>query len=100
LPDYRFSAKALLDLSDIFAYGAKQFGRRQADNYFVSMRATFRRLAINPNIGRTAGNVATGLRRHSLGTYVVFYEATTSGIYIVRVIHTSRLTGHLDDDLT
>ncbi|MET3897755.1 toxin ParE1/3/4 [Devosia sp. UYZn731] len=99
MPDYRLSASALLDLGDIFAFSAQQYGRSQAEKYFASMRATFHRLALNPNIGSAASGVTPTLRRHSVGTHVVFYRPTSTGIFIVRVIHTARLTGNLPDDL-
>ena len=99
MPDYRLSARALLDLSEIFAFSAEQYGRGQAEKYFASMRATFHRLALNPNIGPATRGVTSTLRRHSIGTHVVFYRPTDTGIFIVRVIHTARLTGNLDDDL-
>jgi toxin ParE1/3/4 len=99
LPDYRFSERALLDLGDIFAYGADEYGRNQAEMYLASMQATFQRLAMNPNIGRVASKVAPKLRKHSLARHVVFYRAVSTGIFIVRVIHAARLTGNLTDDL-
>lgn len=99
MPDFRISDDALLDIGDIFVFGAEQFGRVQAEKYLALMRETFTRLANNPNIGRAVGPAIQRRRRHGYGTHVVFYRPTETGIFILRVIHTARLTGTYSDDL-
>ena len=74
MPDYHISENAVIDIDDIFVFGAEQFGSGQAKKYLASMRETFMRLAGNPNIGRAVGLPAQLRRRHVYGTHVIFYR--------------------------
>ena len=44
-------------------------------------------LGENPNLGRSAHELAEGLRRFEHQSHIVFYEPQETNILIVRVLH-------------
>lgn len=93
MADYRLSARAEGDLLDIFIYTIERFGLAQAERYQHDLTLCFDLLAENPGMGRPASTVAEGVRRHEHGRHVIFYEATTSGILVLALIHAASLKG-------
>ena len=59
--------------------------RRYRDQF----QACFRSLLANPQLGRSAGEVAPGLRRIRQQAHVVFYKYAQDELFIVRVLHHS-----------
>jgi toxin ParE1/3/4 len=86
---YRPSRLAESDLANIFEYGIEKFGLQLARNYLVELQNAFQALADNPNLGRSAFEFSTGLRRFSYEAHIIFYLPTGAGIFIVRVLNQS-----------
>lgn len=91
MPTFSLVERASDDLLDIYLFGIRQFGIRQADLYLDSLENCFQLLAENPRMGRRAERVAPGLRRHEHKSHVIFYREQAAGVEIVAVLHERRL---------
>jgi toxin ParE1/3/4 len=87
--DLRISRRADSDLAEIAAYTTAEFGAEQARQYRDQFRACFASLLDNPQLGRTAEELAPGLRRIRQQAHVVFYLPGDDAVLIVRVLHHS-----------
>jgi toxin ParE1/3/4 len=85
VPDYRLTAAADADLSDIYAYTTLEFGERQADAYFESLEDCLNRLGANPQLGRDASLVREGYRLFIHKQHSIYFKPEKSGILVVRV---------------
>ncbi|MBI1194010.1 MAG: type II toxin-antitoxin system RelE/ParE family toxin [Bacteroidetes bacterium] len=86
---YKLSVAATIDLENVFEYGILQFGIQNALTYMEAMEKHFVLLSDNPELGRGAAALASGLRRFSYGSHSIFYLVIPKGILVVRVLHQS-----------
>ena len=86
-PKYRLSRLADHDLANIAEYTIQEFGIEQARRYRDTLEKCFLTLVENPNIGRNAEELATGLKRFENQSHIVFYLEDDKGLFIVRVLH-------------
>jgi len=84
---FRFSRRAEADLLSIATYTLKTWDGDQAARYIDDLEACCQRLAENPALGRSCGDVRNGLRRMEVGRHVVFYRQHAGGILVSRVLH-------------
>jgi len=85
--ELRLSRKAADDLSDIADFTIAEFGIDQARKYRDQFAKCFASLRDNPLLGRSADELAPGLRRIRQQAHVVFYHPSEEAILIVRVLH-------------
>lgn len=90
MPDLQISSRAASDLAEIADYTIAEFGIEQARKYRDLLQSCFRSLLDNPGLGRSAEDLAPGLRRIRQQAHVIFYQPADSAILIVRVLHHSR----------
>ncbi|PHR18648.1 MAG: plasmid stabilization protein ParE [Sphingopyxis sp.] len=64
-----------------------ELGIDQARRYRDQLQACFQSLLANPPLGRSAEEIASGLRRIRQQPHVVFYKAERDGLLIVKVLH-------------
>ncbi|NVJ93210.1 MAG: type II toxin-antitoxin system RelE/ParE family toxin [Methylocystaceae bacterium] len=88
--EYRLSELADQDLHDIYVYTYRQFGEKQADLYLSELETCFLRLVGHPNLGRDIGYIRDGYLRFEHQHHSVFYQIESDGVYIVRVLHSTR----------
>ena len=84
------SRKAETDLAEIAEFTIGKFGIEQARRYRDSFGGCFNSLCDNPRLGRSADELASGLRRIRQQAHTIFYIPTSDQILIVRVLHHSR----------
>jgi toxin ParE1/3/4 len=89
MAELRLSRRAASDLAEIADYTIAEFGIDQARLYRDQLDACFRSLLANPQLGRSAEEVAPGLRRIRQQAHVVFYRFGEEELLIVRVLHHS-----------
>lgn len=77
------------DLQQIWLYIAEH-NMSAADRLIDRMERTLYSLARNPLIGESAEQYRAGLRRYTLGPYVMYYEPIDGGVRLVRVLHGAR----------
>ena len=85
--ELRISREADADLVAISRYTTGQFGAEQARRYRDQFARCFASLLDNPLLGRSADELAPGLRRIRQQAHVVFYAPSDDAILIVRVLH-------------
>lgn len=84
---YSLSVKAAGDVDGIFEYTFRTFGLEQARTYLAGLHDQLEELAAHPLRGRSADELATGLRRSEYQSHIVFYLPLESGVRVVRVLH-------------
>ncbi|MDA3857324.1 MAG: type II toxin-antitoxin system RelE/ParE family toxin [Roseovarius sp.] len=84
------------DLSDIWHYGADNWGIAQADHHADGLFALFDLLADFPEMARERGEVIPPVRIHPSGVYLVIYRAQGQGVEIIRILRAHQnLTAYL-----
>ena len=86
---FRFRPKAINDLERIAAYTFEQWGEQQEREYTKLIEQSVLRICENPRIGPSYDAIYPGLRRHLVGSHILFYLVTDSTIEIVRILHSS-----------
>ena len=84
---YRLTTRAVRDLSEIADFTLQSFGIEQARLYREGLINCFEILTENPQLGRSAAELAPDLRRYEHQSHAVFYTSNATGILIVRILH-------------
>jgi toxin ParE1/3/4 len=84
---YELAQHADRDLDDIYAYSVTTFGEKKADDYLLSLRDCFLRLAEAPGTARRIDHIRQGYFRFEQGSHIVFFIRISGGICIMRVLH-------------
>ncbi len=91
------TARAELDLLDIWLYTFRTWGESQADSYLDELDQGIRLLVENPQLGSDYSHICDGYRRLSINYHRVFYRLFGDALEIVRVLHESMdIDTHLD----
>lgn len=77
------------DLLDIWTHVA-QDSVEAADRLLRRIDDRCRLLAENPELGERVARYRPGLRRFTVGNYVVFYHVIKDGVEVFRVFHDAR----------
>jgi toxin ParE1/3/4 len=77
------------DLRQIWLYVA-QHSLDAADRLIDRFERTLQSLARNPLMGESVAEYHPGLRRFTLGNYVLYYQPIEGGVRLVRVLHGAR----------
>lgn len=85
----KFANRARWDLQEIHDFIAED-NESAAERVIAALEARCRALIGMPNMGRLREDLASGLRSVSEGNYSIFYRATATDIFIVRVLHSKR----------
>ena len=89
MPVIRIRPRAKIDLAEIWDYIAED-NEARADSFVSSIDQKFQVLANQPALGRARDELVAGLRSFPTGRYVIYYQAMTNGVDIVRVLHGAR----------
>ena len=85
----RISPRASSDLIEIWIYIADD-SVANADAFIDKLYQAIQALGRQPGSGRHREELAPGIQSFPFGRYIIFYRAVTSGIEIVRVLHSAR----------
>lgn len=91
MSQYRLSALAELDLTEITDYTSDVWGANQAELYLDSLVECLVRIAQMPSLGRPCDSVHPGFRRIEQGKHVIFYIQDGSDIFVGRILHQNML---------
>jgi len=83
------SSEARIDLSEIAIYIGKD-NPAAAERWLDGIDRLLGLLAANPAMGEAVDHLASGMRRHTFGRYLLFYRPRPDGILLYRVLHGSR----------
>jgi toxin ParE1/3/4 len=87
---YRISRAAEQDLLEIFLYWAERISLRVADRIIERITARFRLVAEHPRAGKSAEEVARGVRCFPAAKYLIYYRRARNAIEILHVFHGAR----------
>jgi toxin ParE1/3/4 len=90
---YRLSNRACDDIDQIASYLVAQ-NPGAARRVVLELKATFKALALNPELGSRCDELKSGIRQfvpsRPANKYVVFYYVRSDGVEISDVVHSSR----------
>ncbi len=89
---YKLTHSAEKDLAEIYEYSLLNFGRKVADNYLSELIQSFELLVDNPKLGYRFQL----FRAFPKGKHIIFYDARTKPIIIVRIMH-ERMQHHISE---
>ena len=84
---YRVSESARRDLETIFLYWAQRASRESADRLVDSIVERFWLLGEYPDAGKSAGDMAVGIKCFAAGNYLIYYRKARRGSDILHVFH-------------
>lgn len=87
---YRISKDAERDLDEIFAYWAEKASVQVADRLIDNITSRFWILGEHSAAGRSAEDIAPGVRCFPVGKYLIYYRKTRRGTDILHIFHGAR----------
>jgi toxin ParE1/3/4 len=85
---YRFSNKAVEDLSDIWNYTFETWSENQADKYYKMLTNFCKEIAENPSLGENYEEVTEHLFGFKASKHIIFYRIIAEDeIEVVRILH-------------
>ncbi len=85
----RFAEAAAQDIEGIYDYIAAD-NIEAADRVISLLQARWRSLLSKPGIGSKRDELQMGMRSITEWNYVIYYQATSEEVEVVRVLHSSR----------
>ena len=86
---YFLAGRAEQDVRDIYEYGLRTFGRRQADLYFEKLHDAFDLAASAPLLNRLRTYAGFEVRAQICLAHLIFYLINDGDIHIIRILHAS-----------
>ncbi|MCI0599921.1 MAG: type II toxin-antitoxin system RelE/ParE family toxin [Beijerinckiaceae bacterium] len=87
------SPRVQADLDEIWDYTAIHWGSGQAENYVRQLETAIKSAAAASRLGQPCDDIRTGYRKYPAGSHVVFFRLTSTGIDVIRILHS-----HMDFD--
>lgn len=85
---YKFTKKAIEDLSSIWNYTYQTWSENQADKYYFMLLESCNKIANNPDIGRSYYLILKNLFGFKTGRHIIFYRIIDfENIEIIRILH-------------
>lgn len=85
---YRFSRKALNDLTEIWDYTIREWSENQAEKYYYLIMTSCMDLASNPKLGKAYDILSLNVFGYKCGEHIIFYRKVSENeIEIVRILH-------------
>ncbi len=88
MKSYRFSNRAVADLTQIWSHTFDYWSENQADKYYNMLIGSCAKLATNPRLGKNYSIVKEELMGFKAGRHIIFYRCLqVDGIEIIRILH-------------
>jgi len=85
---YKFSNKAVFDLTQIWNYTVDKWSENQADRYYHMLIENCKEVANNPDLGKIYSGISGNLLGFKAGRHIIFYQMTENNeIEIIRILH-------------
>lgn len=85
---YRFTNKAVYDLTQIWNYTLNKWSEDQADRYYHMLLENCKEVANNPELGKNYSGVIEDLFGFKAGRHIIFYrKIEDTEIEITRILH-------------
>jgi toxin ParE1/3/4 len=87
---YRIAKSAARDLDEIFEHWARRVGVEIADRVIDGITDRFWLLGEHPNTGKSASELAPGMKIFPAGRYLIYYRRARGRTEIVHIFHGAR----------
>ena len=84
---FRLTPAAQRDLASIWDYTLERWDETQAETYVLEIKSAIERIAEQPTRGRAVDEIRPGYRRYAIGSHLIFFVETASGVDVIRVLH-------------
>lgn len=85
---FKFSRKAVDDLSSIWNYTFNEWSESQAEKYYWMLIDTCKEISDNPDMGKDYSSIVKNLFGIASGHHIIFYRRLrTKDVEIVRILH-------------
>lgn len=78
---------AKVDLTEIYQFGLRHWGKAQSDNYLELIKEQFWTLTDQPLMGLERTELLADTRSLAIQSHIVFYRVIANRIEIIRVLH-------------
>lgn len=83
----KLSSRAYRDLSEIWRYGAREWGSEHAFNYSDRINAALQLLCDQPAIGSIRRFGSFECRRWIVGNHAIMFQVRGRNLYVIRILH-------------
>ena len=87
MANYNLTPEADADLSEIWDYTDRNWGRNQARRYLTQLENRIGVLAEKPGLGRMRHDIPGEPMSYHECRHVIFYRTSAEGIEVLRVLH-------------
>jgi toxin ParE1/3/4 len=85
---FRFTHKAVFDLTQIWNHTIDKWTENQADKYYQMLIDNCKEIAYNPQLGKNYSGVTDNLFGFKAGRHIIFYRILESDeVEIIRILH-------------
>lgn len=85
---FRFTNKAVYDLTQIWNYTVVKWSEKQADKYYLMLVDNCNEVACNPESGKNYSEVTENLLGFKAGRHIIFYRIIEMDeVEIIRILH-------------
>jgi len=85
---YKFTNKAIYDLTQIWNYTLIKWSEDQADKYYNMLLENCKEVASNPDLGKSYSGVTKTLLGFKAGRHIIFYRMIEDNeVEITRILH-------------
>lgn len=85
---YKFTNKAVYDLTRIWNYTINKWSEDQADRYYHMLLENCIEVANNPELGKIYSSVTENLFGYKAGRHIIFYRRIEDNeVEITRILH-------------
>lgn len=85
-----FTQQSLDELNEIYAYSAKQWGKRTADKYFAEIQSAIERIEEYPNLLASIPDFHDALRFYTVNKHLLICDVADASIVVLTVTSTYR----------
>ena len=88
MPEFKFTNKAVEDLSEIWNYTFDKWSEGQADSYYNLIIESCQKIADNPETGKNYQFILNNLFGFRAGRHIIFYrKLARNKVEITRILH-------------
>ena len=82
-----FTPRARRDIEEIWKYSFERFGLDKAEAYLREIQRAAMTVAEEPRRGLACDEIRSGYRKFSVGSHILFFQASATRVVIVRILH-------------
>jgi toxin ParE1/3/4 len=88
MANYKFTNKAVTDITNIWNYTFDTWSESQADDYYHMLLENCKEVANNPELGKNYAGIAPDLKGFKAGRHIIFYRKIKDEyVEITRILH-------------